>query len=156
MSAVPAGIGVRLDHCWVCGVTLLDSGGDASFLRHNHHVIPRAAGGADGPLVSLDSAHHSLLHMVADKMMSGRDWQHLVASLTDSERAKLLYLSTRVVEAFKFVENDPNKRVTIHFSVSRSENEAVKKLGDFHGLSKDRLIRKLLSEEYRRIFQSGK
>ena len=156
MSSVPPGIGVRLSNCWVCGNLLLDSGGDPSHLRHQHHVIPSAAGGIDGPQVSLDSAHHSLLHLVADKMMSGREWASLLEGLPRGDRDRLLYLSTRVVEAFKYSDGDPNKRVSITLSMSRRENAAVSSLAEFHGLSKTALIRKLLAEEYNLRFQPGR
>lgn len=156
-ARIPSGIGVRLDHCWICGNKLLDSGGDSNFLRHQHHVIPSAAGGYDGPQVSLDSSHHNLLHSVAARMMSaGGGWEQLVQSMKPDHRQRLLYLSTRVVEAFKYAENDPNKRITVNLSVSTAENAAIKKLADFHGMSKDRLLRKLLADEYRLRFQPGK
>lgn len=148
----PAGIGVRLDYCWVCNNPLLDAGGSAEFLRNEHHVIPRAYGGSKGPTVSLDSAHHDLLHLISDKMLSGQPWDHLVKGLSKEQAGRVLYLSTRVVDAAKYAEGDPNKRITMHVSLSRAENTAVQELANFHGLSKENLVKKLLGEELQRRF----
>lgn len=87
-------------------------------------------------------------------MMSGRPWHGLTKSMPHVQLQRLLYLSTRVVQAFKLVEGDPNKRLTLQVSVSRAENEAVKRLADFHGLGKERLIKKLLAAEYNLRFPS--
>jgi hypothetical protein len=90
-------------------------------------------------------------------MAVGGQWEHLLPqNMKPDHRQRLLYLSTRVVEAFKYVENDPNKRVAIHLSVSRTENAVIKKLADFHGVSKEGLLRKLLADEYRLRFQPSR
>lgn len=49
---------IILDHCWAC---------KTKEGLHNHHVIPQAYGGVDGPLVTLCGTHHTLIHEVALK-----------------------------------------------------------------------------------------
>ena len=144
----------RLDHCWICKTRLADAGGDPLFLRNQHHVFPRAFGGSDGPTVSLDTAHHDLLHLVANHMMSGKDWTPLLERMEHSSKQRLLYLSTRVVEAAELFNNDPNKRITKHFTLSRKEAKAFDEMTRFHRVSSDTLIRRLLAQEYRRLFPS--
>ena len=142
--------------CWICNKTLAKyGGGDPSLLQNIHHVIPRAYGGADGPTVSLDTAHHDLLHLVAVRMMTGQQFDTLLVGLDKTSKERLLYLSTRVVVAAQYVEGDPNKRVITHFSLNKSENDVFTQLADFHGLSKVSLLKKLLAQEYRRCFPTG-
>lgn len=145
-------LGRRLEICWICRNRLLDGGGDPIYLRNEHHVIPRAYGGADGPTVSLDAAHHDLLHLVANRMMAGSAWEHLLKDMAEDAKQRLLYLSSRVVLAARFTEGDPNKRVIISLSFSQAENSAIKELANFHGVSKESLIRQLLHKEHLRCF----
>ena len=149
-------LGVKTDYCWVCEGLLLDSGGDPSKIRNEHHVVPQAFGGSDGPIVSLDSAHHDLLHLVAVKMLAGNPWEHLVKDMQRTHQERLLYLATRVVVASNFAVNDPNKRTSIVLSVSNSQNLKIKQLASMHGCSKTDLILRLLNAEYTRRFQPRK
>jgi hypothetical protein len=49
---------IILEHCWICptheGI-------------HNHHCVPQAYGGVDGPQVTLCGTHHTLVHTLALK-----------------------------------------------------------------------------------------
>ena len=50
--------------CVICGK------GDTEVL-HEHHVIPQACGGRDGPVVKLCAEHHNMIHMSAVKLCAG-------------------------------------------------------------------------------------
>ena len=122
-------------------------------LRNEHHVIPRAYGGSDGPLVSLDSAHHDLLHLIADKISSRQPFKHLTTGFSKESLERLMYLATRVAVAASTMGDDPNKRVPVHFTLSKSENEQLKQLTDFHRVSRERLLRELIRRSYITAFQ---
>jgi hypothetical protein len=49
--------------------------------------------------------------------------------------------------------DDPNKRVPVHFTLSKSENEQLKQLTDFHRVSRVRLLRELIRRSYITAFQ---
>lgn len=146
-------IGVKSDRCWVCNNFLLDSGGDPSRIRQEHHVIPQAYGGTDGPTVSLDSAHHNLLHLVATKMIAGNPWEHLLQGMHPTHKERVYYLATRVVVASSYAADDPNKRVSIVISVNKAQNEKLKQLASTMNCSKADMLLKLAEIEYNRRFQ---
>lgn len=146
-------LGKRLDYCWVCENQLMDgSVGSADHLREEHHIIPKAYGGADGPTVSLCASHHSLLHLIAVKILSQQDIDGLISGILQGPKDRLLYLATRVVVAARLTEDDPNKRVAIHVSVSRSLNTEIARLAQFKNSSKEDLIIDLLKKEINRCF----
>lgn len=55
---------IILPHCWVCA--------DKTGLN-DHHVIPQAYGGRDGPQVTLCASHHTFIHAVALKPRARRE-----------------------------------------------------------------------------------
>lgn len=63
---------IILDCCWVC------SGKDG---LNDHHVIPQAYGGVDGPQVTLCATHHTFIHTVALKKPSIRE--HMIREHTN-------------------------------------------------------------------------
>jgi hypothetical protein len=145
-------LNVHSDTCWVCEKLLLDSGGDPSRIRNTHHVIPQAYGGKDGPIVSLDSAHHDLLHLVADKILAKRPFEDLLLGLTAIEKERILYLATRVVVAAKFSDKDPNKRLSVIFSINAEQGVRLKELTKFHGVSRQELFTRMFEREYNSCF----
>lgn len=146
-------LGRRLDRCWVCSNRLFDEdSGSLDHLREEHHIIPSAYGGADGPTTSLCASHHSLLHLIAVKMLSNRYSPNLLVGLEPGPKEKLLYLATRVVVAARLMKDDPNKRVVLSISIPRSFNNEVAKLATFKNLSKEGLILDLLRREIHRCF----
>lgn len=146
----------RTAFCWICDGLLLDSGGDPSRMRNEHHVIPRAFGGEDGPTVSLDSAHHDLLHLVADKISAGTPWKHLVEAMAPLHKSRAVYLATRVVVAAKTIANDPNKRLHIMISPSRQQDAKIRQLAKLYSCSKADLLLGLVDAEFIRRFQTRK
>ena len=70
------------DDCWCCGCSL------PSYAREEHHVVPRAYGGTDGPTVSLCLVCHTRAHKHAMRVNS-------VLSLpsTSTYERNLLYLA---------------------------------------------------------------
>lgn len=119
---------ILLDHCWVCGVRFRDSIPVGPAVREDHHIIPRAAGGADGPTVTLCEAHHQTLHKIALRLTSRKPYFDLLANETEEQRKKLYWLATRVHNAFAAVKNDPNKKAIAMVTLDRRQQEMVSML----------------------------
>ncbi len=88
-------------------------------------IIPRRAGGADGPTVTLCDSDHTILHKIANHLTSGKPYFYLVEGRTDEEKKKLYWLATRVYNAFQAVSNDPNKQVIAMLVLNRQEQQMV-------------------------------
>lgn len=92
--------------CVVCG-----RGGKIVAL-HNHHIIPRAFGGKNGPQITLCVDHHELIHDEAKKQIVTNPKQLLTKGF---EHVTILsYLINLIVNAEKKTTGDPNK--TVKFS----------------------------------------
>lgn len=142
---------LRLPHCWVCGLQFSDSGGPSENLRHEHHIIPRAAGGIDGPTVSLCDTHHQLLHKVAVRLIDGKEYFDLLTRDVERDK-KLLFLASRVQVAMDAVKNDPNKRVLMPLSFEAPLVQKLAAIADMHRLSRANTLKLLIEQEYQRIF----
>lgn len=65
---------IILNFCWVCG----ERDG-----IHDHHVIPQAYGGVNGPQVTVCATHHTMIHTLALRA-NNEQWQHPLIEHTDS------------------------------------------------------------------------
>ncbi len=75
--------------CYVCG---------KSKGMHEHHVVPRAYGGLNGPTVDLCASHHTLIHTAALKgSVTKREAEY--AGHTEAQKAKLRELVTIIRKA---------------------------------------------------------
>lgn len=104
-----------LPYCWVCEGKFTDAGGQLK--RHEHHVIPRAYGGANGPLCSVCTNHHNLLHEYATYSIANNQASmvRLLSTIEPHLHRRLVYLASRIVRAYHLTKDDPNKcgKVTI-------------------------------------------
>jgi hypothetical protein len=118
----------NLDHCWVCSARFTDCFPPGPANREEHHIIPRQAGGTDGPVVSLCDGHHTMLHKIAMRLSSGKPHFDLVTGETDDRKKKIYWLATRVYNAFQAVSGDPNKKVMVLLELDRDQQERIAKL----------------------------
>jgi hypothetical protein len=144
----------REDVCYVCGCRLADAGGDPSNIRESHHVVPRAYGGRDGPQVQLCIGHHDLIHLIATKRISGAAYTQFLTGEPKLDQA-MLYLSSVIYEAHLRINNDPNKRITVSLSLSRTESARLSELADLYKVNRSRLLQALFEKEYSRVFQTS-
>lgn len=117
-----------LDHCWVCGAMFAPKG---SAQEEQHHIVPRAYGGSDGPVVSLCDTCHTRLHKAALCIEANKPVHTFITGLNQDQIQKLLYLSTCVVNAKLATKHDPNKRsmVVVQFTSKETEQlDALKKV----------------------------
>lgn len=117
-----------LPHCWVCGSRFNDLQENAGpAMREEHHVIPRAYGGEDGPTVSLCDLHHATLHKIAVCMKTSKPYHQYTLKHSVSQKKKLIFLASKVYEAEQLTRNDPNKRTMLTLSL---DGEMTKMIDD--------------------------
>lgn len=124
---------LKLDHCWICDKTPERD----KVKLHEHHVIPRAYGGANGPEVTLCSGCHNLLHDLHHKVKK-KGYEVIETGFLNwslEMREKLSYLVSRVILAESVAKQTANKKVgaynadtyamlsrlTKHFSMSQTK-----------------------------------
>jgi hypothetical protein len=143
----------RLNVCWICRKLLADSGGDPHTIRHEHHIVPRAYGGTDGPTVTLCTGHHTLMHNVALKLISNRSYFNLTLGMKAPEMERLLFLATRVQIAHDYASGDPNKRFPVVLGLDNQVKSQLDQLTNFYKLSRQNVIKRLITNEFNRVFQ---
>lgn len=114
-----------LDHCWVCGARFITANPPGSAIEEQHHVVPRAFGGTDGPLVSLCDTCHSKVHKLA--LMKSID-PLIFNGLDKSMQNRLQYLGGVIRNAHAVASVDVNKLLPVSFKISKKEAEVLDKL----------------------------
>jgi len=146
---------ITLPHCWVCGDRFNDlPASPGTAMREEHHVIPRAAGGTDGPTVSLCETHHQMLHKVAMGKDAKRYLFHpLIQALPNREQQnKVVYLATVVHNAFKATKDDPNKQRKVIVTVDQELSTQLQQLNTIYKKGNEALLKYALAELYKRHF----
>ena len=124
----PALKSITLDHCWVCLQRFTDVHPPGPMLRHEHHMVPRAYGGADGPTISLCDSHHNALHKVAICLINKKPYFTHTQGATDEQKSKLLYLANIVFNAELKARNDPNKLASAMVSLDQKHKLMIDRL----------------------------
>jgi len=88
--------------CWVCQRRFNNQVPPGPALEERHHLFPQAAGGVDGPVVSLCDSDHTRAHKIAYAMKGNRSFMHLL------------------VKAEALAANDPNKPVKVRLILNRT------------------------------------
>jgi hypothetical protein len=119
---------IQLPHCWVCGGRFVDSKPPGPLNREEHHVIPRAAGGVDGPTVSLCDRHHTALHRTAECLQSGKPYHIYLQNDSSEAQRKVMWLAVRAFNAFAITRNDPNKQAMVLMTLDARQKHMVTQL----------------------------
>jgi hypothetical protein len=139
--------------CWVCGARFKTSIPQGSANEERHHIMPRNAGGTDGPEVSLCSTHHGTIHKIASRVHRKAPITDLLAGEEPAWVKKLLWLASCVVKAERATEGDPNKRYQNGISLRPEEIEMIKRLQTiFPGKGRSEIIRAALFHFFRKNF----
>lgn len=139
---------LELDHCWVCKVKF---GGKEGLRKNEHHIVPRASGGVEGPTVTLCADHHTLLHHIATRLITGKEYFDLLTHDVEKDK-KLLFLASRVQAAALATKDDPNKRVLMPLSFDAGMIQKLKSIAAMHRLSRADTVKALIEREYLRLF----
>lgn len=145
---------IYLPHCWVCSARFTDSRPPGPANREEHHIVPRQAGGTDGPTVSLCDGHHACLHKIALRLKSKRPYFDLVTEEPDEAKKKLYWLATVVFNAFEATRDDPNKIVMSMMALDRKQQLMIERLRQVYPKVKSReaLINLAIESLYRKHF----
>jgi hypothetical protein len=119
---------ISLPHCWVCDKRFTDSNPPGPENKEVHHIIPRAAGGSDGPTVTICDGHHKALHKIALRLTSGKPYFDLLVGDSPEQKQKVLWLASRVHYAFQAVKGDPNKKVVVVMGLDAKQQLMIDKL----------------------------
>lgn len=137
-----------LPYCWVCKTPF-----GPSIMREDHHIIPRAYGGIDGPQVSLCDSHHTALNNIALRLYSKRPFTELLTN-SDDQNKKLMWLASVVCNARIATENDPNKKQILILSPKGETFNKLKQLKKIYGnISREKLIEFAIDKLYSQHFK---
>lgn len=137
-----------LNHCWVCGQRFSDQTPPGPATREEHHIIPQAYGGADGPTVSLCSNHHNMLHAVAVALKNRKPYFDLIGGLTTEQQQKVMVLANYVFEAEQATRNDPNKIFLVSLTANRTQIAKMERLKKVFPKARSRQAILLLALEH--------
>jgi 5-methylcytosine-specific restriction endonuclease McrA len=135
------------DHCWVCSIPF-----SSEVKQHLHHIIPRAFGGVDGPVVSLDDSHHSRLHEIALRLYSKKPFIEFLSGNREQDQ-KLLYLAQIVCNARLILEDDPNRYQVVVFHLNKEYKRKFQNLkGIYKNLGRQKLLEAAIDSLHRKHF----
>lgn len=121
-----------------------------------HHIVPRAFGGVDGPVALLCDSHHAALHKIAIRIKAKKPYIDLIPNATPLMLRRLAWLATAVVRAEKEVGNDPNKQVLLGVKLSRDQQQVVRRLQSVYGGSQSSILERGLVALFQKTFGSSK
>ena len=115
-----------LPHCWICEVRFTGDGGTEQ--RHDHHILPRAYGGVDGPEVSICDGHHSTVHLIGECLINEKPYHQFLRGEPPKRVQKIMYLATRIHEIYLLTKNDPNKAVSVNLVLTAQHRTMIDEL----------------------------
>lgn len=111
------------DNCYVCGRRFIDADPPGTAIKELHHIVPRAFGGLNGPLVALCDTCHSKVHRIAGLLPN--DYSKLLLGLTAEQQQKLAYLAKVAYNAKHATNDDLNKLLPVSFKITKQEAQIV-------------------------------
>ena len=143
-----------LQHCWVCETRFNTADPPGPANEERHHIIPKQAGGTDGPQVSLCENHHAKLHKIALRLKSKKPYFEFLVGESDERKQKLLWLASRVFNAFELTSGDPNKKVAVVLALDAQHQQMIDKLKKLYPSLKSReaILNLALENLYRKHF----
>lgn len=145
---------IELQYCWVCGPAnkFTEFGGEPNFFKHEHHIVPRAFGGSDGPTVSICDSHHAATHQIALKLAAKRNYFDLLSHSKEKDK-KLFWLASIICNAQALAKDDPNKPLPITFVAKGSTKIKLRALKKVLKLTQPQLMELAIHNLYTRHFQ---
>lgn len=137
---------IFLPHCWMCGAKFVGEGGTQ--VREEHHMVPRAYGGVDGPTVTLCDTHHTKMHRVAEALIHEKSYRQIVEGESPQVIKKILYLATVIRNAWQFSKDDPNKTAAVMVTLDRKHKLMIEGLKRIYPKAKSRSAVLTLALEY--------
>lgn len=145
------------DRCEACGELFMDAHAQGSKIRHEHHLIPRAYGGSNGPTVDICNEDHDLLHLLAVKVIHNSLTLDEIPSRCDGPNHALAITNMvyYVVEAERRTRNDPNKKTLVSVSLSGKQARMLDTITKtFNTSGRQNTLIRLIEMEYQKSIPS--
>ncbi len=113
-----------MNKCWICETT---KG------IHEHHIVPRAYGGINGPTVNLCGAHHTLVHNTALKKSPNERRKELEGH-TEAQTKKLEEL-VYVIRRSRLLSRYMRRPMTLQVTLSPENAQKFRQLKKMLGAS---------------------
>lgn len=149
---------VDIDCCWVCGVDFIPPSDVIEHKppakKHLHHVVPRAYGGTNGPMISICTNCHNIVHECGDKLYAGNPTNPFQ---TKTAIERCLYLATVICNSRRLHEKDANKKVVFSCSFDADTHSKLKDLVKYFkpNSSQPKIIVKAIHEMHRKYLGSN-
>lgn len=147
-----------LDYCWVCKIK------DVPF--DEHHVVPEAYGGEDGPQITLCGSHHTLVHNLGlfqlkqltssseESTIEEADSKALQA-LNAQGQQRAVYLANVIASAGFAVVSDVNKTIKYAGVFTAEQNRKLNAIKQSLGVrSKHTAIVMCINRMHKDLFRS--
>ncbi len=105
-----------IKHCTVCGV---------SRGLHEHHVVPRAYGGLNGPTVTICGTHHTLIHDLALKKTAERE--KLLSRLPEAQQPRIKEL-VDIIRRARVASKDYKRPLTMQLVLDAGTASKLRRL----------------------------
>lgn len=109
---------IILSHCWVC---------PSKDGLNDHHVVPQAYGGVNGPQVTLCATHHTFIHAVALKPLAQRESMVLEHTQKPDQQSKLLQLTDLIARA-RAATKGMEKPMMVQHKFNKERSRKLKEL----------------------------
>lgn len=141
---------IVLPYCWVCE-------GDVNL--HQHHVIPRNAGGTNGPTVTLCSGCHDGVHDLARilgpkaklEVWLPRLADYVSTWTTQKRKIRAMYLARIIRNSEALSSSSPNKTVKYSGNLSGPTSRKLKEVSNALNLSQENAIEYCINAVHARI-----
>lgn len=133
--------------CWVCGTqTALEE----------HHMIPRAYGGQDGPVICLCAVCHSNTHKLADASGKEKPTLQLAQSIAKTTNkislTRLQQLAIIILQSKQITVNDKNKTAVYIDRFEAQTLRELKELAKVYQLNQKQLVRLAIRTLHQKTF----
>ena len=133
------------DICWVCGLTTS---------LEEHHMIPRAYGGQDGPTITLCAGCHSSVHKLADYNAQDVSYaQKLLKTVNKKSLTRLVELAIIIAYSKQATKNDENKTIIFMDRFPASVNKQLKALAKILKKDQRTIVRLAIAQLYKHYFK---
>lgn len=114
--------------CCVCGK------GEQEVI-HEHHVIPQACGGRDGPTVDICAEHHNMIHVMAVKMATAMRHGKMPEFIWPTNHGDGNVAKYLVGEIVKATLQSKDKKYKVVLEFDQLERDMLELLKQEHGAS---------------------
>ena len=130
------------EKCYLCPNT---------FTLEEHHEIPQASGGKNGPTHWLCASCHSGIHYLAHQQDPEAMFDNVLCS--DVDRPKALRLVFMIKTAKNMTKDDPNKSAVFMDRFPAVTRKQLKELATLHKANQQKIVRHAIALMHNKYFR---